>query len=64
MNNKTLLQFLSFDALIQFTCASFIYKFEIDQRACVLSGYFTDPEIELAINGFEALVLEIKTTGG
>jgi hypothetical protein len=52
------LRFPSFDALIEFTCASFVYNVEIDQQKSIVSAYFTEQEVELAIYGFDAIILE------
>jgi hypothetical protein len=50
MDTNTMhLQFPSLDALIEFTCASFIYNIEINQQKSIESARFSEKEVDHAV---------------
>lgn len=56
-SNRMHLLFPSFDVLIEFICASFVYNVEIDRQKPVVSACFTEQTVELAVHGFGAIIL-------
>ena len=56
-----LLEFRSIVALVDFTLAIDMTKCEIDRIHLTLACRLTDAELELALNGFGATVIEART---